>query len=164
MAEIPVEKRFAILCQITRAQHFAWHQAVTDVAPDVDITKVVNRMWEVTGHQTAASYVRHFDRDQPLAPQFAKSIAWSSQCMGEDAHVEAGNSKNEAFVRHADCPWVHWHHKLGLVAEDRPGCDIWFATAIEAINKELNTTMQFETIESLPDGDNCCLRRIWVDD
>jgi hypothetical protein len=164
VAEIPVEKRFAILCQITRAQHFAWHQAVVDLAPDVDVAAVVNRMWEVTGQQTAASYITRFNGDQPLAPQFAKSIAWSSLCMGEDASVEPGNGENEAFVRHTDCPWVHWHRKLGLLAEDRPGCDIWFSTTIEAINKEMGANMQFETLESLPDGDSCCLRRIWVDD
>ena len=123
MAEIPVEKKFGILCEITRAQHFAWHEAVARLCPDVDVAEVTNKMWEVTGHQTAKAYLKRLDKDKPLAPQVAGSIVWSSQCMGEDAALETTEGKDEAFVRHADCPWFHWHKRLGLLAEDRPGCD-----------------------------------------
>ena len=68
------------------------------------------------------------------------------------------------FVRHADCPWVHWHKRLDLLHEDRPGCDLWFQTAVDDINKALGTKLKVETKEALPDGDSCCLRRFWVED
>ena len=161
MADIPVEKKFAILCDIQRAQHFAWREAVRKMCPDVNVVGVVNKMWEVTGHQTAKSYLKRLDKTKPLAPQVAASIVWSSRCMGEDAHVEKGPSPREAFVRHDDCPWFHWHERMKLLAEDRPGCDIWFETTLGDINQALGTKIQFETIYALPDGGNCCLRRFW---
>ena len=163
MSEIPVEKKYAILCEITRAQHFAWHEAVVQMCPDVDAAAVTNKMWEVTGHETARAYLKRLDQAKPLAPQIARSIAWSSQCMGEDASVELTEGQDEAFVRHADCPWVHWHRRLDLLAEDRPGCDLWFQTTIDDINAELGTRIRMETQQALPDGDPCCRRRFWVE-
>ena len=77
MTDIPVDKKFAILCQITRAQHFAWREAVGELSEHVDPAAVAIRMWEITGAQTAAAYVKRLDPDAPLAPQFAKSSAWS---------------------------------------------------------------------------------------
>ncbi len=164
MAEIPVEKKFAILCEITRAQHFAWHEAVKLMCPDADVAAVTDKMWEVTGHETARAYIKRLDKEKPLAPQMAKSIVWSSQCMGEAAEVEVTEGKDEAFVRHADCPWVHWHKRLDLLHEDRPGCDLWFQTAVADVNEALGTKLRVETTKALPDGDDCCLRRFWVED
>jgi len=162
MPEIPVEKKFAVLCEITRAQHFAWHEAVRQLCPGVDLAQVVNRMWEVTGHETARAYLKRLDPKKPLAPQVAESIAWSSQCMGEDAHAEVTAGKDEALLRHGDCPWVHWHKRLGLLKEDRPGCDVWFQTIVRDINEALKTKLKVETLEALPDGGSCCLRRFSV--
>jgi len=159
-----MEKKFAILCQITRAQHFAWHEAVAELCPDVDVAKVTDKMWEITGHQTAKAYIRRMKTDEPLAAQVAASIVWSSQCMGEDAALEVSEGKDEAFVRHADCPWFHWHKQLDLLAEDRPGCDLWFQTTIDDINAKLGTRIRMETQEALPDGGSCCLRRFWVEE
>ncbi len=164
MADIPVEKKFAILCEITRAQHFAWHEAVRQMCPDADVAKVTDKMWEVTGHQTAKAYIKRIDTAKPVAAQVAASIVWSSQCMGEDAKLETTDGKDEAFVRHGDCPWVHWHKRLNLLEEDLPGCDIWFQTAVADINEKLGTKLKVETLEALPDGDSCCLRRFWVDE
>ncbi len=164
MSDIPVEKKFAILCQITRAQHFAWHQAVAELCPDVDVAKVTDKMWEITGHETAKAYIRRMKQDEPLAPQVASSIVWSSQCMGEDAALEVTQGKDEAFVRHADCPWFHWHKNLDLLHEDQPGCDLWFQTTIDDINAELGTKIRMETQEALPAGGACCLRRFWVEE
>ena len=164
MSDIPVEKRFKILTEITRAQHFAWHEAVRQLCPGVDVAAVTNRMWEVTGHETARAYLKRLDKDKPLAPQVAGSIVWSSQCMGEDAALEPTEGKDEAFVRHADCPWYHWHKRLDLLAEDQPGCDLWFQTTIDDINQELGTKIRMETQESLPAGQSCCLRRFWVEE
>ncbi len=170
MAEIALEKRFAILCEITRAQHFAWRQAVVEMCPDADPVAVGNKMWEITGLQTGRAYLERVDRTAPLAPQIAHSIAWSSQCMGEDAVVEEGKGSggsgkdvDEAFVRHHACPWLGWHQKRDLVAEDRPGCDAWFKSTIDTVNRELGTALRFETLEALPDGGACCLRRLWVE-
>ncbi len=162
MSSLPIEKRFAILSEIARAQHFAWREAVGDVCPEVDPGEVVRRMWEIVGKQTGASYARHLDPSEPVAPQVAASVAWSSQCMGEDAEVEAGATGDEAFVRHAACPWRDWHQRLGLEAEDRPGCDCWFETSVAEVNARLGTRLQVETLEALPDGDDSCLRRFWI--
>ncbi|MBW2453561.1 MAG: hypothetical protein JRI68_03575 [Deltaproteobacteria bacterium] len=162
MTDKSLQHRFDVLCQITRAQHFAWRQAVADLCPEVDTARVVDKMWERTGEQTGAAYARRIDKSEPLAKQVAASIVWSSACMGEDAHVEAGVG-DEAFVVHADCPWFHWHKRLDLLSEDRPGCDVWFQTTLERVNSELGTCVRCETTESLPDGDECCRRRFWVE-
>ena len=160
--DVPIEKRFAVLCEIVRAQHFAWREAALAMAPELDPQELGNKMWEITGVQTAKAYLKRLDRDKPLAEQVARAIAWSSVCMGEDAVVEKG-AGDEAFVRHADCPWHHWHKRLDILEEDRPGCDTWFFTAVAEINKALGTNIKIETKSSLPDGGNCCLRRIWVE-
>ncbi len=160
MDEISVEKRFEILCRITRAQHFAWREAVAQLCPEIDVTEVVDRMWELTGLGTGKAYECRIDLERPVAPQVAASIVWSSQCMGEDARVELGED-DEAFVVHADCPWFHWHKREGLLAEDRPGCDAWFRSTLDTVNRARGTRVQFETIESLPEGGSCCRRRLW---
>lgn len=160
--DIPIEKRFKVLCEIVRAQHFAWREACLAMAPDLDPTELSNRMWEITGVQTGKAYQKRMDLSKPLAKQVADSIAWSSVCMGEDATVETGNG-DEAFVRHADCPWFHWHERLGILEEDQPGCDMWFFTAVDEINKALGTHIRIETMKALPAGEKCCLRRIWVE-
>ncbi len=162
MSEIPLQKKFAVLSEITRAQHFAWHAAVAELCPDVDVAAVTNRMWEITGKQTAAAYLKRLDKDAPLAPQIAASMCWSSKCMGEDASVEPGEG-DEAFLRHHDCPWFHWHKKMNLIAEDRPGCDRWFALTVDTINEALGTSVRFETLQSLPEGGTSCLRRFWTE-
>lgn len=162
MTENDVQHRFDILCQITRAQHFAWRQAVVEICPDADPVAVVDRMWELTGQQTGASYSRRVGDDTPLPLQIARSISWSSQCMGEDTTVEEGDN-GEAFVVHADCPWFHWHRKLDLLAEDRPGCDAWFQTTVARVNKDLGTNLKVETLDALPNGGDCCRRRFWTE-
>ena len=83
--------------------------------------------------------------------------------MGEDAVCEPGDGADEAFLRHDGCPWFGWHERTGLLAEDRPGCDVWFQTTVATINKGLGTSLKVETLKALPDGDECCLRRFWVE-
>jgi len=159
---IPIEQRFKVLCEIVRAQHFAWREAALAMAPDVDPVELGNKMWEITGVQTGKAYLKRLNPDMPLAPQVANSIAWSSQCMGEDAVVEQGEG-DEAFVRHRDCPWYHWHKRLDILDEDQPGCDMWFSTAVTQINEALGTNLKIETQCSLPAGGDCCLRRLWTE-
>ncbi len=160
--DVPLEQRFAVLCEITRAQHFAWRQAALELAPELDANQLCNRMWEITGEQTALAYAKRIDPDKPLAPQVAQSIAWSSACMGEVIVVEPGEG-DEVFVRHLDCPWFHWHKRLDLLEEDQPGCDAWFGSTIKGINKALGSNLRFETKCSLPGNSDSCLRRIWAE-
>jgi hypothetical protein len=159
--EIPVGQKFAVLVQITRASHFAWRDAALRCCPGVDPQKLVDTMWEITGEQTGESYAKRLDPAAPLAEQVAASIVWSSQCMGETARVESGAEPGEALIRHDACPWHVWHEKRGLLAEDRPGCDAWFEATLRTINEKLGVKLRFETLSALPDGGDCCLRRIW---
>ena len=39
--DIPAEERFRVLCEITRAQHFAWREAALSLAPDLDPLELV---------------------------------------------------------------------------------------------------------------------------
>ena len=160
--DIPVEQRFKTLCEIVRAQHFAWREAALALAPDLDPLALTTKMWQITGVQTAKAYLQRLDPDRPLPAQIARSIAWSSVCMGEDAVVEEGGG-GEAFVRHHNCPWFHWHKRQGCLEEDQPGCDAWFGTVVTEINKALGSDVKIETRCSLPAGDACCLRRLWVE-
>ena len=161
MTDTSVEQRFRVLCQIVRAQHFAWREAVAELCPGVDPATVATRMWEITGRETARAYLKRIDPSQPLARQVAASVVWSSRCMGEDAALEVTGDKDEAFVRHDDCPWFHWHGRQGLLAEDRPGCDRWFQVTVDEINRALGTNLKVETLATLPDGDGACRRRFW---
>jgi hypothetical protein len=161
--DVPVEKRFRVLSEINRASHFAWRQAVSRRCPEIDPRRLVLDMWDITGVQTGKAYVKHVDPSLPLAPQIAASVAWSSQCMGEDAQAEPGPQPDQAFVRHRACPWHRRHRDNGLLEEDRPGCDRWLEATVRTINEELGSTLRFETLATLPDGDDCCLRRFWVE-
>ena len=51
--DIPIEQRFKVLCEIVRAQHFAWREATLAMAPDLDPIELTNEMWRITGVQTA---------------------------------------------------------------------------------------------------------------
>ena len=140
--DIPIEKKFKILVEITRASHFAWRKAVEEMCPGIDTSEVVYKMWEITGHETAKAYLKHLDPSKPLPVQIARSIVWSSQTMGEDAKLIKGEDENEAFVEHDGCPWFTWHDKLKLLDEDQPGCDKWFETTINDINRKYKAILR----------------------
>ena len=162
--DLPVEKKFQFLCQITRASHFAWREAVVQMCPDVDILKVVDKMWELTGVETAKSYLKRIDKSKPLPPQIAQSIVFSSVTMGEDAKMDQTEGGEEAFVIHDGCPWRSWHEKIDILHEDKEGCDVWFKTLVAEIAKATGVNVKVETLKSLPDGDEVCLRRIYVEE
>ncbi len=161
MSQNSTEKKFLALCEITRAQHFAWRTAAESLG--LDPREAVMRMWEVTGKQTGAAYVRRIDPKRSLPLQLAECVAWSSQCMGEDALVE-GTGTPDAWVRHTACPWKLWHERHGVLAECRPGCDRWFQSTVDTVNAALGAKLRVETLEALPDGGTSCLRRFFVDD
>jgi len=158
----PLEQRFKVLCEITRAQHFAWREAALSLAPDLDPLELVCTMWRITGRQTAEAYLKRLDPKEPLAPQVAQCLAWSSLCMGEDVTVEPGEG-DEAFVNHQGCPWCPAHEARGLLSEDQPGCDAWFGSVVDTINEALGANLRIETLSSLPAGAERCRRRLWVD-
>lgn len=162
-SDIPVEKKFRILTEIARASHFAWREAALKCCPDVDPRTLVDTMWDITGVQTGNAYLKRLDPEGDLAQQVAASIVWSSQSMGEDAVLEPGDD-GSWYVKHDDCPWFHWHERLGVLSEDRPGCDTWFAATVRTINEKLGTKLRFETQSALPDGGDCCRRRFWVEE
>lgn len=162
MGDIPAERKFAILCEIVRAQHFAWREAVRCMAPGVEPREAVARMWEIAGERTAESYAARIDGGRPLALQVAELVVRSSRCMGEDACAVPGRTPDEAFVRHRACPWLDWHRRLELVGEDRAGCDAWFQAMAAGIGNRLARAVQVETLEAMPDGAPSCLRRISV--
>jgi hypothetical protein len=82
--------------------------------------------------------------------------------MGAEMTVEEGEG-DEAYVRHHNCPWFHWHKRHGLLDEDQSGCDTWFRTAVAEVNKVFASDIKVETQCSLPAGGDCCRRRIWVE-
>lgn len=161
--EIPIEKRFKILSQIHRASYFDWIEAVKEIYPGVDELELVLKFWEKVAEGTAKNYLKHLDLNKPLPRQIAKNFVWSSLCMGEDAELIEGKNQNECFARHNDCPWFHWHKRLGKLEFDQKGCDMWLNTLIRIINKELGTNIKDETLKSLPNGDGVCLRRFFVE-
>ena len=44
-SDMPFEKRFNVLCDISRAKHFAWLEAALAIAADLDPQQLVNNMW-----------------------------------------------------------------------------------------------------------------------
>jgi hypothetical protein len=161
--DVPLETRFKILCEITRAQHFAWREAALTLAPNLDGKQLTEKMWEITGLETAKAYLPRIDRQKPLPIQIAQCIAFSSICMGESVSVEE-RENGEAFIRHHDCPWFRWHQRFDLLHEDQSGCDTWFRTVAAELSKALQADIKVETQCSLPTGGDCCRRRIWVEE
>ena len=83
--------------------------------------------------------------------------------MGEDAEFVEGKDEKEAFAQHVGCPWFEWHQRLGKLDQDQAGCDKWLETFVDDINEELGTNLKWETVKSIPSGDEVCLRRFWVE-
>ena len=160
--EIPVEKKFHVLSEIVRGSHFEWLRAVRALAPELDELRLVREYWREVGRDTARAYLPHIDREKPLPEQVARNFSFSSQCMGEDCSVRPGRDENEYFAQHEGCPWFDWHKKEGKLELDLPGCDAWLEAVVDGVNEALGTSLKFETLKSLPGGDDICLRRFWV--
>lgn len=103
--EVPLERRFDMLSQITRATHFGWREAALAVCPNANAQELVNKFWEITARDTAKGYLRRIDLKKPLPRQVAESMVWNSVNMGEDAKLVLGKDEKEAFVHHDGCPW-----------------------------------------------------------
>lgn len=157
-----LEKRFEVLSAIHRASYFQWLRTAASVCPEASQRELVATFWREVGHDTARNYLSHIDPSNPLPQEIAANVVFSSVCMGEDAVLIEGD-QNEAFVEHKNCPWFEWHARTGMLDQDQFGCDTWIETLVTDINDDLQSNVQWETIRSLPQGDNVCLRRFWED-
>ncbi len=82
MSDLPIEKRFSVLCDISRTQHFAWREAVCTTRSDIGAREVIQQMWEVTGRQSAQAHAKRIDPAAPLAPRVAAGIVWGgASCL-----------------------------------------------------------------------------------
>jgi hypothetical protein len=161
------EKKFDIGVQITRATYFAFRETVELMCPNVNLKEVVKKFWEITARDTVPAYFRIIDPGKPLPEQIARCFVWSSLTMGESARLIVANDK-EAYCWHDACPWYEWASRLdraepGVLAEDEPGCSAWFGNCVALINQKLGTNAKIKTEKSLPAGDGCCVRKIWVE-
>jgi len=154
-------KKFEILSSIMRASHFEWRRAVMWLCPDLDPIEIVKKYWEEVGKDTAKFYLTKIDPEKDLAEQVAGLYVASSVAMGEDAEVAEKSPEGHSQARHKNCPWFTWHKKQGLEEEDIAGCDQWLETVVKEINSAMGRSLRFETVESLPGGDKCCLRKFW---
>ena len=64
--DIPIEKRFKVLCEIVRAQHFAWREAALAMAPGLD-PKALGGMWQ-----------RHLRGGEDYSPQIWSVMMFES--------------------------------------------------------------------------------------
>ena len=155
------DERFGLLGNIMRASHFEWRRAVLALCPELEPTELVKQYWEEVGKDTAKFYLKKIDGERDLAEQVAALFVSSSVAMGEDAEVVGLPPEGGHQARHNDCPWFHWHKRMDLLPEDQVGCDHWLKTVVDEINSSRGTSLRFETLDSLPAGGNCCLRRFW---
>jgi len=163
-SDMPIEKKFHVLSQIQRASHFEWLKAAMHFAREgTTELDVVKKYWEIVGHDTSPSYIKHMDPDQPMPRQIAKSFVFSSVSMGEDAVLVEGKDDKESFAEHRGCPWYAWHKRLGKLEQDQPGCDMWVESFLSDINEKFGTNIKWEMLKSLPAGDDVCLRRFWIE-
>lgn len=163
----PIEKKFEIGAQITRTTYFAFRETVRLACSNIDMTEVTKKFWEITARDTAPSYLKNIDPNKPLPEQIARNFVFSSLVMGESAKLMVASDK-EAYCWHDACPWFEWASRLdkkerGILAEDEPGCSAWFEECVRLINQKLGTYVKIRTEKSLPAGDGCCVRKIWVD-
>ncbi len=158
------QKRFDLLANIMRASHFEWRRAALALCPDLDPIALVKRYWQEVGKDTAQYYLKKIDTARDLPAQVAARDVARSVAMGEDAEGVTPATPGESHARHAACPWFEWHARQGLLAEDLAGCDQWLQTIVDEINGALGSRLRFETVEALPTGGGCCLRRFWEDD
>lgn len=158
--EPPLQKRFDVLTAIHRASYFQWLRTAVSLWPEASQRALVAAYWTEVGHDTAGNYLKHIDRSKPLPGEVAKNVVFSSICMGEDAALIGGEG-SEVYVEHKNCPWYEWHAKMNRLDQDQLGCDTWIQTLVSDINRDLESSVRWETIKSLPEGDDTCLRRFW---
>lgn len=158
--------RFDALGNITRALFYEWRQAAIKNAKEgVTPLQLVLDAWEVVGHDTAAAYFTRLDVSRPdFLKRLARSIVGSSLVMGESARLEKGKDEDEYLIIWDRCPWPEFARRYDVpMEEDVQGCDKWFQTVVEDVNKLFNTKVRLETLEAIPRGDGRCVRRIWIE-
>jgi len=155
--------KFNTLSNINRASWYEWRLAAIEYArPGVTPLDLVLRAWEISGHDTAKGYFNMLDKtSKNFLEDVAKCIVFSSTMMGENAEVVKGEKPNEVFVRWTRCPWPEFARRYEVsMEEDVLGCDKWFQTVIEDVNKFFNTKIKLETLKAIPRGHGMCVRRL----
>ncbi|RLI26873.1 MAG: hypothetical protein DRO52_01795 [Candidatus Hecatellales archaeon] len=158
--------RFDLLAGIVRATWYEWRQAALEFArPGTKPLDLVLRAWEIVGHDTAMSYFMALRKNSPtFLEDLANLIVMSSRAMGEDAFAYKGENPNEVFVQWNECPWPEFARRYKAdMEEDVLGCDRWFQTVIEDVNKHFGTKIKLETLKAIPRGDPICLRRLTME-
>ncbi len=162
--DLSLEKKFELLCGITRAAHFEWRQAALDMNPSLDPVELVCHYWKIVGQDTAKAYHKMIDASKPIPQQVAELLSKSSLAMGEKADAKPGDKGSEYLLVHNECPWPKWHERYNALAEDQPGCDKWFMTIAEGLSESLGINLKIETVETIAEGAKTCTRRIWVEE
>lgn len=157
------DKTFRLMSQIMRASHFEWRRAALSFCPGANPHDLVRAYWREVAKDTAAHYAGKIDPSGDVAAQFARLIVASSRAMNEEAVAPGKDGQGREEVIHTACPWADWHRRLGLVDEDRLGCDEWLFHTSAEINRRLGTRLVVETVETLPEGAACCRRRVFVE-
>jgi hypothetical protein len=160
MSHIPLEKKFRVLCGITRSMYFLWLQTIKQLCPNIDENTLILKYWENLGHETAQSYIKHMDLNKPIL-SLAESIIFSSQCMGESADIITSRD-NEVLIRWTACPWIEWYSKFSSLEKDQLGCDKWLEVIISDLNKSLGLNIAWGRLKSLPKGEKYCEIKIYA--
>jgi hypothetical protein len=158
-------QKFETLQKINRASWYEWRQAAIECArPELKPLDIVLRAWEIVGHDTAEAYFQMLDVTKPtFLRDLAGCIVYSSLMMGESARIVDSDKENEVFVEWTRCPWPEFARRYGApMEEDVLGCDKWFVTCIDDVNKLFNTRVRLKTLKAIPRGDGKCVRRLWI--
>jgi len=159
-------QKFETLQKINRASWYEWRQAALEFAREgTEPLDLVLRAWEIVGHDTAEAYFQMLDISRPsFLEDLAGCIVGSSLMMGESARVVKSEKEGEVFVEWTRCPWPEYARRYGAsMEEDVLGCDKWFQTTIEDVNKLFNVKVTLETLKAIPRGDGVCLRRLRIE-
>jgi len=150
---------------IDHASHFEWREAALACArPELKPMDIALKYWEIVGHDTAKAYFYALNASSPtFEKDVARAITVSALAMGEDTKFIEGRTPKEAWVRWDRCPWREWHRRYNAVEECRPGCDKWMEAIINDLNIFFGKNLRWATLRALPEGDDCCLRRIWTE-
>lgn len=151
------EKRWKELLYICHNFYFTWRNTVVEQLGQKETIDIVLKFWEKIGKDTANAYLKRgrVDVDKPVT--IAKAIKRSCEIMGEVVELVKRN-ENDVVVRHIYCPWWPSHKRLKLERECQLICDKWF----QCVVKTLNSQMKIVTLKSIPRGNSCCERCIWL--
>ncbi|MCL5958842.1 MAG: L-2-amino-thiazoline-4-carboxylic acid hydrolase [Chloroflexi bacterium] len=122
------------------------------------VEKFIRRFWELTGEDTARMYIELGKLQPEDLSGLVRSVARSSEIMGEDA--EARVEGDRAYLIHHHCPWPENYRRFSLPETCQGGCDTWFQT----IAARLSPRIRVKTTKAIPAGDDACVREFWIEE